>query len=63
VGRVIEAFLTSMIRELGATGCLILGLYWILFKPVREGAKSLKVINGELGQILECMKKLTKDIK
>jgi len=59
----VELFLTNLIRELGATGCLILGLYWILFKPMRESARSLKTINEELGQIYQLLKKALEEKK
>lgn len=55
----IELIMINIIKELGATGVLILGLYWILYKPLRESAKSLSTINEELGELLKIVKKQT----
>jgi len=52
----IEQFLDSLVNELGATGLLVIGLYWILGQPLKAMAKSLKVINGEIGQIRDLIK-------
>ncbi len=59
----IEIFLTNIIRELGATGVLIIGLYVILYKPLRDSAGSLKIINEELGQIYKLLKRAIEDKK
>ena len=53
----IKLFLGSLIEELGATGVLVVGLYFILYRPLNSMALHLKVINEELGQILEIMAK------
>lgn len=46
----------KLISELGPTGLLILGLYGILYWPIRDAARSLKTINEELGQIILLIK-------
>ncbi len=53
----IEKFLDSLVKELGATGLLIIGLYWILYFPMRRIATSLDIVNKELGEIRDCIKK------
>ena len=44
----LEIFLEKIIKELGTTGLLIIGLYWILYKPLRtlleEGVETNKKI-------------------
>lgn len=53
----IERFLEKLIEELGATGLLILGLYWILYQPLRQISKHMKKVNEELAEIRDCIKK------
>lgn len=48
----IESFLEKIIEELGATGVLVVGLYWILHKPLNSMARHLKTINDELGHLI-----------
>ena len=52
----IHEFFVKIVEELGATGLLVLGLYYILFKPMRDIAFHVKVINDELGQIAKLYK-------
>lgn len=59
----IEIFLTNLIRELGATGVLIVGLYLILYKPIRKSAESLAIINQELGEIIGLLRTALKEKK
>ncbi len=59
----IEQFLEKLISELGASGLLIVGLYWILFFPLRRIANSMDTINKELGEIRDCIKKEIEDGK
>ena len=47
----IERLIQSIIEDLGATGLLVIGLYWLLWSPLRQIAASLKIINHELAQI------------
>jgi len=51
----IEIFFEKLIEELGATGILVIGLYFILYRPLNSMAKHLKTINDELGQILRLL--------
>ena len=52
----IERFLESLIKELGATGILVIGLYFILHKPLNAMAKHICIINHELGEIVSLLK-------
>ncbi len=52
----IQIFLNSLINELGATGLLVIGLYWILYRPLRSISKHMRIINEELGDIRDCIK-------
>jgi len=52
----IELFCKAVVNELGATGLLVLGLYLILYNPMRSIAHSLCVINFEVGEILRTLK-------
>jgi len=51
----IETFLNRLIEELGATGVLVIGLYFILRQPLIKIAAYLKTINEELGEIRDCL--------
>ena len=53
----IEIFFEKLIEELGATGILVIGLYFILYRPLNAAQCHLKKINEELGQILEVITK------
>lgn len=55
----IERFLEKLIEELGATGLLILGLYWLLYQPLRQISRYMGNVNKELGEIRNCIKKET----
>ena len=52
----IECFFEKLIEELGATGMLVIGLYFILYRPLSSMAKHIKKINDELGEIITLMK-------
>ena len=52
----IEEIIRAVIEELGATGLLVIGLYWILYQPLRTIARHLAVMNTELGEIRDCIK-------
>jgi hypothetical protein len=43
--------LTSIIQELGPTGLLICGLYFILNTHLKKIAHHIEIINHELGEI------------
>jgi len=51
----IEHFIEKLINELGATGLLVIGLYFLLFRPLTAMAKHLRMINHELGQIIQIL--------
>ena len=59
----IEQIIEKLINELGATGLLVIGLYWILFQPLRAIAKHMETVNKELGEIRDCIKADIKDSK
>lgn len=52
----IEIFFEKLIEELGATGLLVIGLYFILHRPLNSMAKHIKTINHELGEIVTILK-------
>ena len=52
----IEQFFEQLIKELGATGLLVIGLYFILYRPLTSIAKHTKKINDELGYIITMLK-------
>lgn len=45
-----------IIKELGATGVLLLGLLWIMLRTAREIARPLNIINHEIGEIRDLIK-------
>ena len=51
----IDTFLKETIRELGPTGLLVIGLYYILNKAADKIAQRLLIINHELGQIRDLL--------
>ena len=48
----IERFLEKLINELGATGLLVIGLYFSLYRPLTSMSKHMKSINGLLKEII-----------
>ena len=52
----IERFLEKLIEELGATGMLVIGLYFILYRPLASMAKHIRKINDELGEIITLLR-------
>jgi hypothetical protein len=48
----IQTFCEQLIKELGPTGLLIVGLYGIIYMPLRDAARSLKKINEELSEVI-----------
>lgn len=51
----IKEFLKLIIEELGTTGVLVVGLYGILYKPVRSMAKSLQNVNHATTEIVKLL--------
>ena len=52
----IEQFCAKLINELGATGLLVIGLYFILYKPLTLMSKHLSTINHELSEIITLLR-------
>ena len=52
----IEKFFEQLINELGATGLLVIGLYFIIYRPLNSMAKHIRNINHELGEIIMLLK-------
>jgi len=53
----IELFFEKLIEELGATGLLVIGLYFILHRPLKSMAKHIAIINSELGKIVTLLER------
>lgn len=51
----IEDLFTTIIKELGATGLLIVGLYFILERGSKRISARIKVINDEMGEIVKLL--------
>lgn len=54
----IENLLILIIKELGPTGLLVVGLYYILYRPLHSIMHSLSVINYEVGEIAKILKEI-----
>lgn len=52
----IERIIEKLVNELGATGLLVVGLYWILYQPLRQISRHMGNVNKELGEIRDCIK-------
>lgn len=52
----IERFFEKLIEELGATGILVIGLYFILYRPLNSISKHVRNINHELTKIISIYK-------
>jgi len=48
----IEQIIVTVINKLRATGLLVLGLYFLLYRPLNSMARHLRIINHELGEII-----------
>ena len=59
----IETFCQELIRELGATGILVMIMLLVLIYSAGEISRPLKVINGELGEIRDLLKEALATIK
>ena len=57
----IQEIIEKAVEDLGATGLLVVGLYWILYQPLRQIARHMQVVNKELGEIRDCIKGNIKD--
>ena len=54
----IETFFTVLIKELGATGIMLMGLTVLCIHMTREISRPLKVINKEIGEIRDLLKEM-----
>jgi len=52
----IEKVITEIINDLGPTGLLIIGVYYVAGKHMAQIAKHIKTINEELGEIRDLLK-------
>lgn len=55
----IETICKQIIDNLGATGLLVVGLYGLLYRPLKLISKNLARINHELSDIIALLEKLT----
>ena len=55
----IERFLEKLIEELGATGLLVIGLYFILYRPLQRMSRHMRSINDELREVIDLLKRVT----
>lgn len=55
----IEKILKQIIDNLGATGILVVGLYFVLCRPLEKMSRHLHHINEELGKVISLLEKLT----
>jgi len=53
---VIDYVLKAIVAELGPTGLLVVGLYFVLSRPLKSIAHSIRNINHELGEIITLLK-------
>lgn len=51
----IEHFCQQIVRDLGPTGLLVLGLYWALGRPLSRMARHLSKINDEIGEVIKLL--------
>ena len=58
-----DTILQSIINELGPTGLLVCGLYFLLGRPLTSMKNSLKTINKELGEIRDIGKAFVSKMK
>ena len=57
-----ETICTQIIRELGPTGLLVVGLYFFLALPLKKIAHHIAIINGEAGQIRDELKEISRSL-
>jgi len=57
----IELCIHQIVQDLGATGVLVVGLFLILHGPLKQMAKSLNIINHEIGEIKDLLKAMKKE--
>jgi hypothetical protein len=57
-----DNILMTIINELGPTGLLICGLYWILGRHAEKISKHIEIINHELKDIHDTIKECAKEL-
>lgn len=55
----IEKVLILIIQELGPVGLLVVGLYFILYKPMKEMAYSIRCMNNNMQRITTILQMAT----
>lgn len=53
---IIETVIDTIINDLGATGLLVVGLYYFLGKPLKSISDSLKTGNKEMIELITAIK-------
>ena len=51
----IEQLLNTIVSELGPTGVLVAGLYFLLLKPLQKMCLHIETINHETGEIRDAI--------
>lgn len=51
----IEKIVDSIVKDLGPTGLLVLGLYWALGRPLSRISRHLSRINEEISEIIKLL--------
>ena len=54
----IEEICILIIKELGPTGLLVVGLYIVFRKPLKKIADHVAIINGEGAKIIELLNRI-----
>ncbi len=54
----LQTAIESIIKDLGPTGLLVLGLYFALGRPLTKMAKHLSRINDEIGEIIKLLNRM-----
>lgn len=54
----IEKIIENIVKDLGPTGLLVLGLYFALGRPLTKMAKHISRINDEIGEIINLLNRI-----
>jgi len=57
----IEQFCIIIIKELGATGLLIMGLYWVIGKYLKKLSGNVETLNHNSTEMLRLIKDYTQN--
>lgn len=52
-----ETLVEEIIKELGPAGILVCGMFYLLYKPLRDMTKSLETINHNSSKIVKILEK------